>query len=526
MSMLRLLGLVLTFGLLGGLVRAADEPAEKKADDPQTNVAKSPSDKSAAKDDRFPLKADDEYYELFRSFADTVDQVERNYVQEVDRHELMEAAIKGVLSKLDPYSSYIGREEFGGFKTAVESQFGGIGIQITIDNGQLKVASPLVGTPAYRAGIQAGDRITKIEGKPTKGIDIEAAVRQLKGEAGTSVTFTVQHALNNREETVTLKREVIHVDTVMGDRRKPNDEWDFLIDSDKRIGYIRLTAFSRDTASDLREAMDELTSGSLRGLVLDLRFNPGGLLNSAVDIADLFLADGTIVSTKGRAVPERKWEAKKDGTFEGFPMVVLVNRFSASASEIVSAALQDHKRAIVIGERTWGKGSVQNVIELESGKSALKLTTASYQRPNGHNIHRFPDAKETDEWGVKPNDGFEMKLSDRELERLAVYRRQRDILVAKPKSGESPEPQKSDEPQEKKEETKPDDEASKQDDASKKDDDAVKSSTKSDEQPAEKSQDDDAKAQLKPDAQKSPEFVDRQLKKAIEYLTSELARAQ
>ena len=325
MSMLRLLGLVLTFGLLGGLVRAADEPAEKKADDPQTNAAKSPSDKSAAKDDRFPLKPDDEYYELFRSFADTVDQVERNYVQEVDRHELMEAAIKGVLSKLDPYSSYIGREEFGGFKTAVESQFGGIGIQITIDNGQLKVASPLVGTPAYRAGIQAGDRITKIEGKPTKGIDIEAAVRQLKGEAGTSVTFTVRHALDNREETVTLKREVIHVDTVMGDRRKPNDEWEFLIDSDKRIGYIRLTAFSRDTASDLREAMDELTSGSLRGLVLDLRFNPGGLLNSAVDIADLFLADGTIVSTKGRAVPERKWEAKKDGTYEGFPMVVLVN---------------------------------------------------------------------------------------------------------------------------------------------------------------------------------------------------------
>jgi carboxyl-terminal processing protease len=319
---------------------------------------------------------------------------------------------------------------------------------------------------------------------------------------------------------------VIHVDTVMGDRRKPNDEWDFLLDSDKRIGYIRLTAFSRDTASDLREALDELTSGGLRGLVLDLRFNPGGLLNSAVDVADLFLADGTIVSTKGRAVPERKWEAKKDGTFDGFPMVVLVNRYSASASEIVSAALQDHKRAIVIGERSWGKGSVQNVIELESGKSALKLTTASYQRPNGHNIHRFPDAKETDEWGVKPNDGFEIKLSDRELGRLVQYRRQRDILVAKPKSGQSPEPRKPEETEEKKDEAKQDDEASKNDDASKKDDDSEQSPTKSDEQPADESKQEDAKAQPKPDAEKTPEFVDRQLQKAIEHLTSELARAQ
>jgi carboxyl-terminal processing protease len=240
------------------------------------------------------------------------------------------------------------------------------------------------------------------------------------------------------------------------------------------------------------------------------------------------------VSTKGRAVPERKWEAKKDGTYEGFPMVVLVNRYSASASEIVSAALQDHKRAIVIGERTWGKGSVQNVIELESGKSALKLTTASYQRPNGHNIHRFPDAKETDEWGVKPNDGFEIKLSDRELGRLVAYRRQRDILVAKPRSGQTAESQKT---EEKKDEAKPGEDASKPDDASKKDeakkvDDAKKSDEsdkappKSDEQTGDESKCDDAKAQPKPDTQKPPEFVDRQLQRAIEYLTGELARAQ
>ena len=526
MSLVRLLGLCLTFGLVGSLVRAADEPAEKKADEPAKAAAKSSADEKNA--DKLPLKPDDEYYELFRSFADTVDQVERNYVQEVDRRELMEAAIKGVLSKLDPYSSYIGPEEFGGFKTSVESQFGGIGIQITVDDGQLKVLSPLVGTPAYRAGIQAGDRIIKIGDEPTKGIDVEQAVQKLKGEAGTTVTFTVLHALNNREETVTLKREVIHIDTVLGDRRKPNDEWEFMFDADKGIGYIRLTAFSRDTAADLRKALDELVGRNLRGLILDLRFNPGGLLNSAVDVADLFLPDGKIVSTKGRTIPERSWEAKKEGTFEGFPMVVLVNRYSASASEIVSAALQDHNRAVVIGERTWGKGSVQNVIELESGKSALKLTTASYQRPNGHNIHRFPDAKESDEWGVKPNDGYEIKLSDRESGRLYQYRRQRDILAAKPRDAEE------------EQESKPDDKASKNDD-----DDKTDATDKSD-KPNEEKQDDtdqdedksneggkqdegappDApKTETKPDPQKPPEFVDRQLQKAIEYLTTELARA-
>ena len=194
MSLLRLIGLCLTFGLLGSFARAGDESKEKQGDDPAKTAAKSPTDKDKAQSlDKLPLKPDDEYYELFSSFADTIDQVERNYVKEVDRRELMEAAIKGVLSKLDPYSSYIGPEEFGGFKTAVESQFGGIGIQITIDEGQLKVLSPLVGTPAYRAGMQAGDRIIKIEGEPTKGIDTDEAVRKLKGEAGTTVTFTVVH---------------------------------------------------------------------------------------------------------------------------------------------------------------------------------------------------------------------------------------------------------------------------------------------------------------------------------------------
>jgi carboxyl-terminal processing protease len=506
-------------------VRADEPAAEPKAAEKQTPDAKSAPQKSAQSEKQQKLN-DDEYYELFRSFADTIDQVERNYVKPVDRRELMEAAIKGVLTELDPYSSYIAPEEFSGFKTAVESQFGGIGIQITVEEGQLKVLSPLVGTPAYRAGVQAGDRIVKIEGEATKGLDIEEAIRRLKGEAGTTVTFTVVHALSNEEETVTLKREIIHVDTVLGDKRKPNDQWDFMLDSDRRIGYIRMTAFSRDTASDLKKALDELVTGGMKGLILDLRFNPGGLLNSAVEVSDLFLPTGKIVSTKGRTTPEKAWDAKKEGTYEGFPMVVLVNRYSASASEIVAAALQDHNRAIVIGERTWGKGSVQNVIELESGKSALKLTTASYQRPNGHNIHRFPEDDENDEWGVKPSDGYEIKLSDRELGRLVQYRRNRDILAAKPRSAQAAPVNKDAQPVQG-DDAKQKEQAEKQEsDATKSPSDAKEKSTN--EADSEKDAPKEGKEksdESKSDEQRRPEFVDQQLRKAVEYLTSELARA-
>jgi carboxyl-terminal processing protease len=191
-----------------------------------------------------------------------------------------------------------------------------------------------------------------------------------------------------------------------------------------------LTAFSRDTSGELQRALEQLQSAGMRGLILDLRFNPGGLLNAAIEVSDLFISEGRIVSTKGRSTPERSWDAHKPGTFEGFPIVVLVNRFSASASEIVSACLQDHQRAVIMGERTWGKGSVQSVIELEDGKSALKLTTAAYFRPSGKNIHRFPDAKDQDEWGVLPDKGFLLKLNDKELVDLIQDRRQRDILRA------------------------------------------------------------------------------------------------
>jgi carboxyl-terminal processing protease len=367
-------------------------------------------------------------YELYQIFADTLDQVERNYVKDISRRELMEAAIQGVLNKLDPYSNYISPDDIGRFKSTVESQFGGIGIQITVDAGKLKVLSPLVGSPAYRAGVQSGDTIAEIEGLPTGDMTLEEAVRKLKGEVGTTVTVTLVHAGQSEPKKVTLTREIVHLETVMGDTHSADDHWDYMLDPVEKIGYIRVSTFSRDTVDELRKVLEKLKADGMRGLVLDLRFNPGGLLTAAIEMADLFISAGKIVSTEGRNSEARVWEAHAEGTFEGFPMAVLVNHFSASSSEIVAACLQDHGRAIIVGERTWGKGSVQNVIELEGGRSALKLTTASYLRPSGKNIHRFPDAKESDEWGVVPNEGYDVKLRQSELRDLVASRRLRDIL--------------------------------------------------------------------------------------------------
>lgn len=419
-----LLGVAIALCGVRGVGLAADQPQPPK---PAPKPA-APEAKAGRPD---PKATADDYYELQRLLVDTLDQVERNYVKDVTRRQLVEAAIKGVLEKLDPYSSYISPDELTAFRNSVESEFGGIGIQITIEGGQLKVLSPLVGTPAYRAGLLAGDRILEIDGKSTAGITLDQAVRRMKGEVGTKVTLTVLHPGRAKPEKLTIVRDHIHVETVLGDRRGPDDAWDYMLDPQQRIGYVRLTAFSRNTARELREVMERLQKAKLRGLILDLRFNPGGLLSSAIEVSDLFVANGRIVSTQGRNTPERVWHAHQEGTFTGFPMVVLINRFSASASEIVAACLQDHKRALIVGERTWGKGSVQNVIELEDGRSALKLTTASYRRPNGKNIHRFADAKESEEWGVAPDKGHERRLNDAELLRLVEDRRQRDVLQPK-----------------------------------------------------------------------------------------------
>ena len=414
--------------LLGArTLRAADDDDDDDDDD-DAKVTQEQSE--PAEDPEKPATKEDQYFELMRVFADTFEQIERNYVKDVDRRKLVEAALRGMMEELDPYSNYISPDDLARFNVQVEQEFSGIGIQVTIDSHsrRLTVTSPLPGTPAYKAGVLAGDTIMDINGKSTEKMSVDDAVKVLKGKEGEEVEIGVIHAGKTEIEHLKMPRAKIHVATVQGDSYKSDGSWNFMIDPEQKIGYVRLTAFSRNTASELKKALSDLKAAGMKGLILDLRFNPGGLLTSAVEVADLFLEDGKIVSTKGRNTEERVQYAKKPGTFSGFPMAVLVNRYSASASEIVSAALQDHKRAIVVGERTWGKGSVQNVIELENGKSALKLTTASYHRPSGKNIHRFPDSKESDEWGVLPDESYAVQFTIPEMQGYLDYRKNRDVL--------------------------------------------------------------------------------------------------
>jgi len=392
-----------------------------------------------------PLAAEetvrDKDYELFKLFVDSFEQIERNYVKEVDRRELMEAAIEGMLRKLDPYSNYIDPDNLRAFSDSVEQQFGGVGIRVTVEPGtnRLVVASPLPGAPAHKAGVKPGDVITDVEEESTEDFTIEDLVKRLRGKPGTPVTIKVLHRGETESVPITIVRDTIQVATVHGEAYKEDGSWEYYVDPKRKIAYIHLTSFSRNSADELRAALDELTASGVKGLILDLRFNPGGLLGVAAEISDMFVDEGMIVSTKGRNTEEHVISAHSEGTYEKFPMVVLVNRYSASASEIVSACLQDHKRALVIGERTWGKGSVQNVINLDYDKSALKLTTASYHRPSGKNIHRFPGAKDEDEWGVMPDEDYRIRLSDRELEQLHLQLSDRELFKPGEEEEEKPE---------------------------------------------------------------------------------------
>jgi carboxyl-terminal processing protease len=373
-------------------------------------------------------KPKDEMLELYGLFVDAVEKVEANYVQPVDRRELLESALEGMLQHLDAHSTYINTNEWNQFRRQIEGRFGGIGIQIDVNDetGRLRVVAPMVGTPAYEAGILAGDQILEIDGQSTEGMNRDKAIEALQGRPGTEVKLTVLHEGSEKAETIAVNRAFIDLPSVLGDRRKSNQQWDFMLDKANKIGYIRITSFIQNTTAELRKALEQLKEEGMQGLILDLRDNPGGLLSAAVDVSDLFLEDGAIVSTKGRNTLPKSYVAHQEGTVDPFPLAVLVNQNSASASEIVSAALQDHKRAQIIGQRTFGKGSVQNILELEGGSSVLKLTVASYFRPSGENIHRFRNAKPSDKWGVTPDKGLEVKLKDGEYVRWFIARRHRD----------------------------------------------------------------------------------------------------
>ncbi len=415
-----------------------------------------------------PSREREQHYKLVRTLVDVLAEIDQHYVKELDdkaMEKLVEDMINGGLERLDPYSAYLNPEELKQFESQSEGNFGGIGIQMGVDPNtrMLMVISPMVGTPAYEAGIQAGDLILKIDGKPTENLRISDAVKMIQGKPGEPITLTVLHeGVNQKPEDITIQRALIEIKTVMGYKRKSENsaEWDYFLDpKEDRIAYIRLTAFNEHTEADLRKAVESVQAAQppACGLILDLRDNPGGLLKAAVEISDMFLMEGRIVQTKSRRGAGKFYEARPENTLfepaKSHPIAILINKNSASASEIVAAALQDNNRAIVVGERSFGKGSVQKVLKIPRGEqtAALKLTTDTYWRPNGHNIHRLSDSKDTDEWGVKPTPGYELKFANEEerikyMQQWLQYRRTRDIVQGKPGVAPRKEVKKNDDP--------------------------------------------------------------------------------
>lgn len=374
--------------------------------------------------------------------ADAMDLVSEYYVDDVDTRKLFEDAMSGMVSGLDQYSGYIGPDSLNQMNASLDQEFGGVGVEVEKKETDqpLLILSPLVGTPAYRAGIQAGDRVIAVDGEGMIGMHLNDAVKLMRGKPGSEIVLTIERTGRDTPFDVKIIREVITVDSVLGDTKRPDGSWDFHLEENPRIAYLRLTTFGQHTVEEVAKVLESTDErNGFEAIIMDLRGNAGGLLDAAVGICDLFIDEGRIVSTNGRHGTLRSsFEATPElGVPKDIPMVVLVNNFSASASEIVAACLQDHKRAIVIGERTWGKGTVQNILDLEGGRSALKLTTATYWRPSGKNIHRRKDATEDEAWGVRPNKGFEVAIPEDMIERVYLKRRNRDRYQLKPKDTEA-----------------------------------------------------------------------------------------
>lgn len=349
----------------------------------------------------------------------------RSYVTEPDQERMIEAAVQGMIGSVkDPYTTYIPQDELDSFNNAIHGEFSGIGAEVDLHNDRLRIVSPLEDSPAWKAGVLPGDVVLTIDGETTEGMSLSDAVSRLLGEAGTDVTIDVRHR-SGEEDTIQITRARIKVLSVRGFRKDADNHHDFMLDPQQKIGYVRLTQFTERTADELGVAIEQLQRQGAEALIIDLRFNPGGLLTAAINTSEMFLPRGKrVVSVKGRAVPEKTYDAAAKPIAPDLPLVVLVNEASASASEIVTGALKDHGRAHVVGTRTYGKGSVQQVLQLGSGQGALKITNAYYYIPSGRKIHRVPDAEE---WGVDPTDGSYVPMTVEEIEEMVERRRDAGI---------------------------------------------------------------------------------------------------
>ena len=326
-------------------------------------------------------------------------QVADGYVEPVDEEKLRLGAIKGMLDQLDPFTTYVPPADEERFNRLLEGSYKGVGIQLEQhkETKEIEVITPIEGSPAHKAGVLPGDIILKVNGEDVRTQLIDEVMKKIAGPLGTEVKLTVRHP-GGEEAELTMSRQEIVMPTVKGYRRNPDQTWEYWANNDPRIGYVRITQFTEETTGKLRPLLERLLSQGMKGLVLDLRFNPGGRLDQAEQVVDLFLEDGVIVVTKGRSRPESVRRATAPGTLPNFPMVVLVNEHSASAAEIVAGSLMDNRRALVVGARTYGKGSVQEVTRLDRG-GELKMTVAYYYLPSGRLVHHKKDATD---WGVNP----------------------------------------------------------------------------------------------------------------------------
>ena len=316
-----------------------------------------------------------EIYKKIDLFGEVLEKINDEYVDEIDQSQSMDAAINGLLQSLDPYSAYMTPESFESMQTETSGEFGGLGIEVGMEAGVVKVISPIDNTPASKAGLKAGDYIVKINDTQVQGKSLTQAVELMRGPVGSSIEITVRRRGEKKALIFNITREIIEVQSVKFELLENN------------IGYIRLTSFNENSSSQVKEKIEKLNNNKkLKGYILDLRNNPGGLLSQAIKISDFFLENGEIVSTKSRQPSEnRKWFAKKGDLTDGKTVLVLINYGSASAAEIVAGALKDHKRAIIVGENSYGKGSVQSIIPLKN-RGAIRLTIAKYYLPSGKSI--------------------------------------------------------------------------------------------------------------------------------------------
>ena len=344
-----------------------------------------------------PVFSEYNVYDKIDLFGEVLEKINKEYVDEINQSESMDSAINGLLQSLDPYSAYMSPDIFKEMKTETSGEFGGLGIEVTMEAGVVKVISPIDDTPASRAGIKAGDYIVKIENTQVQGKTLSEAVDLMRGPVGSSIELTVRRRGERKALIFNVTREIIQIKSVKSDILQ------------KTIGYIRLTSFNENSGKQIEKEIKKMEDKNVSSYILDLRNNPGGLLSQAIKISDFFLDNGEIVSTKSRKPSEnRKWFAKKGDITNGKTLIVLINYGSASASEIVAGALKDHKRAILLGENSYGKGSVQSIIPLKNN-GAIRLTVAKYYLPSGKSISEIGVAPDI-ELGEETND-FRIKTS-------------------------------------------------------------------------------------------------------------------